>query len=345
MKIAIHHRKYSFSDRWIAYCEKEAIEFKIVDAYQSDIIQQVADCDAFMWHFNHINAKDTLFAKQLLFAMETSGKLVFPSTNMAWHFDDKVAQKYMLEAIEAQLINSHVFYRKEDAQQWVKQTDFPIVFKLRGGAGSENVKLISTKKNAQKYIKKAFGKGFSQYNALVVFKDRWRKYRLGVGSFSNVLKGFARIFLTTEFAKVKGNERGYIYFQQFVPKNTSDTRVIIVGKRAFAVKRMVRENDFRASGSGVKKYEKEEIDERTIKIASEITKKLEYECVGFDFVFDEHNNPLIVEMGYGFAIQFYDPCPGYWDDNLNWHEGKFNPQEWMVDDLVNKIKSTTIEKE
>jgi len=338
MKIAIHHRKGSFSDRWIAYCEEKSISFKIVDAYQNDIIQQIADCDAFMWHFNHISAKDTLFAKQLIFAIESSGKLVFPSTNMAWHFDDKVAQKYMLEAIEAPLINSQIFYTKGAAQKWIQKTNFPIVFKLRGGAGSENVKLVRSKNSAQKYINKAFGKGFSQYNASVVFKDRLRKYRLGVGSFSNVLKGFVRIFYTTEFARVKGNEKGYIYFQKFVPKNTSDTRVIIVGNRAFAVKRMVRENDFRASGSGVKKYEKNEIDERTIKIAFEIAKKMEYECVGFDFVFDEQNNPLIVEMGYGFAIQFYDPCPGYWDTELNWHKGYFIPQAWMVQDVINKLR-------
>ena len=33
MKIAIHHRKGSFSDRWIVYCKKEGIEYKLVNAY------------------------------------------------------------------------------------------------------------------------------------------------------------------------------------------------------------------------------------------------------------------------------------------------------------------------
>ena len=338
MKIAIHHRKGSFSDRWIAYCEKKAIEFKIIDAYQSDIVQQLADCDAFMWHFNHINAKDTLFAKQLLMALEVSGKLVFPSTNMSWHFDDKVAQKYVLEAIHAPLVPSFVFYSKKEAIQWVQNINFPVVFKLRGGAGSENVRLLKSKRQALKFIKKSFGRGFSQYNGYVVFKDRVRKYKLGIESFTNVIKSFIRIFYSTEFARVKGNEKGYIYFQKFIPNNNSDTRVIIVGDRAFAVKRMIRENDFRASGSGVKKYDKDEIDERTIKIAFKLAKQLDFECVGFDFVFDEKNNPLIVEMGYGFAIQFYDPCPGYWDDKLNWHEGFFIPQEWMIEDILNKLK-------
>jgi len=43
------------------------------------------------------------------------------------------------------------------------------------------------------------------------------------------------------------------------------------------------------------------------------------------------NVPKIVEVSYGFANKVYDPCPGYWDENLSWHEGKFNPYGWMVD--------------
>jgi hypothetical protein len=44
MKITIHHRPGSFSDRWIEYCKREGIEYKIVNAYDSDIVKQVEDC-------------------------------------------------------------------------------------------------------------------------------------------------------------------------------------------------------------------------------------------------------------------------------------------------------------
>jgi len=30
----------------------------------------------------------------------------------------------------------------------------------------------------------------------------------------------------------------------------------------------------------------------------------------------------------------YDPCEGYWDKDLNWHEGAFNPYGWMVQLLL-----------
>jgi hypothetical protein len=70
-----------------------------VDCYQSDIINQLSDCDALMFHHYHASSKDTLFAKQLLFALESAGKIVFPDFRTGWHFDDKVGQKYLFEAI------------------------------------------------------------------------------------------------------------------------------------------------------------------------------------------------------------------------------------------------------
>ena len=95
MKIAIHHRLGSFSDRWIAYCEQQNIPFKVVNAFDSNIIEQVKDCDVFMWHHHHGQFKDVLTAKRILFALEHAGVKVFPDFKTGWHFDDKVAQKIL----------------------------------------------------------------------------------------------------------------------------------------------------------------------------------------------------------------------------------------------------------
>src|SRR5690606_22854792 len=105
---AIHHRKGSFSDRWIEYCENNNVSYKIVNCYDSDIIEQVKGFDVVMWHYHHAHPKDILTAKRILFALEHSGIKVFPDFNTAWHFDDKVAQKYLLEAIGAPLVPSYV---------------------------------------------------------------------------------------------------------------------------------------------------------------------------------------------------------------------------------------------
>lgn len=341
--IAIHLSENSFSDRWIDYCQKNNINFKIVNCYSSDIINDLVDCDALMWHHNQMYSKDILFAKQLLFSLEQNGKIVFPNFNTSWHFDDKVGQKYLFELLGVPLVNSYVFYEKKNALKWVENTSFPKVFKLRGGAGSANVRLAKNKIDAKFLIRKAFGRGFSQNNPIGGLKERWRKFRLGKIGFFDVLKGLVRFLYPTKYAQVAGKDLGYVYFQDFIPNNNSDIRVIVIQQKAFAIKRMVRENDFRASGSGNILYEKELFDENTIQLAFQIAEKMQGQSVALDFIYD-NGVAKVVEVSYGFVQSGYDKCEGYWDSEMAWHEGKFDPCEWMVDLVVDKIKEKELFK-
>ena len=331
--IAIHNNtgEHLFHYRWIDYCQKKKIPYKLVNCYDSTIIQQLDGCTALMWHYHQAGTKDIIMAKSLLFALQQSGFRVFPDFNTAWHFDDKIGQKYLLEALQIDLVPTWVFYDSKSALQWIENTAFPKVFKLRGGAGSQNVQLIRTKSAARSLVKKAFRKGFPAYDGWESVKERFRKWRLGKTDFLDVAKGLVRLVKPPVYAKVMGNEMNYIYFQDFVPNNDSDTRIIVIDGKAFALKRMVRDNDFRASGSGNFKYEKEVFDERCVKLSFEYTKQLKAQCVAYDYVFTQDNTPKIVEISYGFANKVYDPCPGYWDEHLQWHEGSFNPYGWMVD--------------
>lgn len=342
MKIAIHNAG-GFAPRWIEYCKRNNIEYKIVNAYDSNIVEQIDDCDAFMWHHYHANYKDVLFAKQLLFSLQQAGKVIFPDFNTGWHFDDKVGEKYLLEAIGAPLVPSYVFYTKKEAYDWIERTTFPKVFKLRGGAGSQNVKLAHTAAEAKRFVRIAFGKGFAQYSKISNLKERIRKWRIGKTDFKDVLKGVVRLFYVPAFAKMHAPEKGYVYFQDFIPNNNFDIRVIVVGDHAFAVKRLCRKDDFRASGSGLPLYSKKEIDERCVEIAFDISKKLSTQSMGYDFVFDSSNNPLIVEMCYCYAVDFYDKCEGYWDREMNWHPGeKFDFCGWMVEEVIKEVNSSKI---
>jgi glutathione synthase/RimK-type ligase-like ATP-grasp enzyme len=293
-----------------------------------------------MWHHHHGNYKDVLFARQLLYSLEISGKKVFPGFDTCWHFDDKVGQKYLLESIGAPFVPTYIFYTRQEALDWVQKTSFPKVFKLRGGAGSANVRLVGTRGAARKLIDRAFGKGFSPFNGWRALGERIRKYRSGQGSLAGTCKGVARLFFPTEYARMHGREKGYVYFQDFIANNSFDARVVVIGDKAFGFKRMVRTNDFRASGSGNIVYDKKEQDERCVAIAFAVNEKLKSQCIAYDFVFDEKNTPLIIEISYGYIVHLYDQCEGYWDKNLNWHAGtRFDFCGWMVENLIAKQES------
>lgn len=339
MKIAIQKTTNSFSDRWINYCEEKKIPYKIVNCYDSEILTQLVDCDGLMWHWTLNDYKAALFARQLALSLEKKGVKVFPDVNTAWHYDDKVGQKYLLEAIGAPTINSYIFYSKKEAVDWLEKTNFPKVFKLRGGAGSVNVSIIKNKKKARRLINKAFGKGFSHINRINRLKDRvWvLKRDKNLLAFKDVLKGIVRIFIPTEVEKYSTNEKGYIYFQDFIPNNEYDTRLVVVGDRCFGIRRYCRKGDFRASGSGLLAYEPELFERESIEIAFDISKKLSTQSIAFDFIKSNGQNK-IVEISYCYTMgKSYDNCQGYWDSKLNWHQKAVNPQYFIIEDFVNSL--------
>jgi len=339
--IAIQPAKGGFSSEWIQYCIEKGINYKTVNCYNNDIINQLKGCNYFMWQFYQGSPVDILMAKKLLFALEQSGINVFPDFHSAWHFDDKIGQKYLLEAIEAPLVNTYIFYSGDEALQWACHADFPKVFKLRNGAGSQNVRLVRSKMEAYGLIKKAFGKGFKAYDPLGSLNERWRKFKLGKTDFRDLLEGIARFLVPPPYARVRGRERGYIYFQDFIQDNDHDIRVVVIKDKAFAIKRMVRKNDFRASGSGDITYDPKLIGNDLISLSFKLAEKLQSQCIAFDYL-RKGSEPVLIEISYGFSPEGYISCQGYWDKEITWHEGQFNPYGWMVENLINRGGNTEI---
>ncbi|MEO9210729.1 MAG: hypothetical protein ABI208_06500, partial [Ginsengibacter sp.] len=192
MKIAIHDKSGMFSDRWILYCRENKINFKTVNCYDTDIIQQLDDCDGLLWHWNQNDYKATLCARQITQSIEKKGIKVFPNTNTSWHFDDKLGQKYLLESIGAPLVKSYIFYSEKEAFDWIDKATFPKVFKLRGGAGSLNVMLIKKKEKARRLAKKAFNEGFLPFNRIASLQFRFWALRRdkNLAAVKKLLGGF-----------------------------------------------------------------------------------------------------------------------------------------------------------
>lgn len=337
MKIAIHDENTGFHPQWIKYCQQNGIPYKLVNVYDSEIIQHLEDCDVLMWHHKHYDYKDVLFAKQLLFSLEQAGKKVFPDFNTTWHFDDKVGQKYLLEAIHAPLVPSYVFYSKKEALSWIEQTQFPKVFKLRGGAGATNVFLVKNKQRAKQIVKEAFGKGIKTFQWRKSMMELWRKFSEKQIPFSEFVKYFvADTFFKRNYQKLQPRAFGYAYFQDFIPNNEFDIRVVVIGDKALGEKRLCRKGDFRASGSGV--FEYTEIRKDVLSIAFEVAKILRLQSVAFDFIFKD-DKPMIVEMSYAFGTKGLSHCTGYYTSDLQWHEEK-NPDYcgWMVESVLHELK-------
>lgn len=337
-QVAIHRREGSFSDRWIAYCEQQGIPYKVVNCLDSDIIKQLNSSDALLWHWFHADPREQLVARSVIMAAEAMGIKVFPSTATCWHFDDKIAQKYLMEAIGAPVVPTYVCYDLKKALSWIDRASFPKVFKLRRGAGSSNVRLAHSASEARTLAERAFSSGFSSVPHYG--QDALKRYRAAKrrSDLLNVVKRIPQVLVKIQnFKRMMGREKGYVYFQDFIPGNDFDTRVTIIGDRAFAYTRNVRPGDFRASGSGDIVYDTGRIDRKCIKIAFDVTRKVKSQSMAFDFVLGEQQQPFILEVSYCYIAQLVYSCPGYWDDRLNWYEGHAWPQDAILTDMLNDI--------
>lgn len=335
MRVAIHRRAGSYSTRWQEYCEEREIPHRLVSCTDDDIVAQLREFDVLLAHWHHESADEMRLRIPIALAAAQLGLTVYPNIPTVAHFDDKVAQKYVLESLGAPLVPTHVFTTKEAALEWLEGASLPLVHKLAKGAGSQTVSLVRTRAEAEAVVSKAFGKGFQPTSGY--FSDARRKVEGmdGVGDFAARLRRMPRSLAHRRRTRQNlGIERGYVYFQEFVPDNSCDTRITIIGDRAFGFRRAVRENDFRASGSGKILYDIDAIDMRCVAIAFDLAERMGAQSMAFDFVIGQSGEPLIVEISYGFNAEAVHACTGHWTRSGDWCEGAIWPQHAIIEDVL-----------
>jgi glutathione synthase/RimK-type ligase-like ATP-grasp enzyme len=338
-QLAIHDRQGSYSDRWITYCEEHRIAYKVVNCFASDIIQQLAGASGLLWHWTLNDPSEQLIARQILQAIEVIGIPVFPNNSTCWHYNDKIGQKYLLEAIGAPLVPTHVFYNLADALCWINKASFPKVFKLSKGGGSTNVRLARNAREAGWLAKRVMTTGFSPIAGYT--QDVQKRFRIARkrGDLFAVLKRMPEVLAKIrQFKRDVARERGYVYFQDFIPGNDFDTRITIIGNRAFGFTRNVRPRDFRASGSGDINYDVSRVHMQCVRTAFGVAQKIGSQSLAFDFVLDEKRRPLILEVSYCYDPRAVHGCQGHWDEQLNWHPGHMWPQDAILTDFLEKSR-------
>jgi glutathione synthase/RimK-type ligase-like ATP-grasp enzyme len=313
---------------------------------QPDFWEQVRGLSLFIMRFKHFDSH-LQQARDILPVVEQAyGVPCYPNQATAWHYDDKVKQYFLLKAHGFPITQCWVFYDKRAALDWVAQASYPTVFKLRGGAGSMNVILVKTPGQAAKLVRRMFGHGVYPEKFLSAGAVRFKHFSL-YRELHHMGGNLYRRSKGLDVSPLWQVHKNYVLFQKFLPGNAWDTRVTVIGNRAFAFRRMVRDNDFRASGSGRIDYDTTQIDIRCVEIALQISRKMGFQSMTYDFLSNEEGQPEFCEVSYTFGgagrrkdgnpyvfTSVYD-CPGYWDPDLNWHPGqKFWPEHLHLMDAL-----------
>lgn len=315
------------------------LPFIIVDPNSESLLEDLKSCTHLV--FRHSQGDTDPLFYDVIFNIATRVENIrcMPDYPTFWPYEDKTKEYYLLKSNGFPVVDSRVFWNEKPAREYLVNAQYPIVAKLPKGAGSTNVVIVKSKDEGQRIVNQVFGRGV-RTGGLDNGTSLTSLQKKGLVGYT---KRKVRLFLIRE-GLIRDHTRypewqiqkDSILFQRFLPGNTFDTRITVIGRRALAFRRFVRDNDFRASGSGKLNFEMDMIDRRCIEIAFSVTKKLNLTTMTFDFIFDENKNPWINEMSYCFVDRFVGRCPGYWDDNLIWHEGTNWPQYYQLSDFLGR---------
>lgn len=310
------------SREYVLAARSMKIPYKLLDCTAMDIMEQLVKVDALIWHWTQSNHIDKRIALHVLRGAELMGKKVYPNTNTCWMFDDKISEKYILEAVGAPYVESKIFFDKKSALGWIRKQEFPVVYKLPQGAGSTNVRLINNIKEAEQICRIHFSFLGRPDIGMKLYYTEKNMFR----------KTFQEIFRSGKY-RYGNNNRGYIFLQKFIPGNEYDIRVTIVGNRSVIYRRKVRDNDFRASGSGKIDYHVSEKDIKAIPIARRISELIHSQTMTYDFIYDG-GKLKVVEMSYGFVAKPVHDAPGWYDAEMNFHSESTDVHKIIVGDLM-----------
>ena len=163
----------------------------------------------------------------------------FPDIATGWHYDDKIKEYYLLKEMGFQIAESYIFWNKGNALNWSKKAKYPVVFKLKSGAQANSVILVKNKKTAKSLIWKMFGRGINPNSISFNRSNKFRDLSIKKFLYNNVSRIY-RNFKGEDLYTVWDKHKNYILFQEFHPGNSYDTRITVIGKRAFAFRRFNR---------------------------------------------------------------------------------------------------------
>jgi glutathione synthase/RimK-type ligase-like ATP-grasp enzyme len=302
------------------------VAYNLVDINSQDWINIVDDYDIVIWKpYNMGTESSSYFKEKIYFIEKYLNKIVVPNFSTIWHFESKVAQSYIFDKLSINTPKTTASFDFCDSMLQLNKYEFPLVFKKSFGASSNNVRLIKNKKKAESVLKRIFCSQLYRNNAKI--KGKW----LARFSFS-----FIRYLLDT---RIFGINQRVAYWQQFVPGNSKDLRITVIGdKYAFGFWRMNRPNDFRASGSGNIDYETP-VPEDAIRYCLDISRKLGFDSMAYDIIF-KNGELVIVEMSYGYIDSAIYKAKGYHEllnGALVFNPGNYWPQEiwikWIFDSI------------
>jgi hypothetical protein len=300
---------------YIAACRDMKVSYRVLSILQSNWVEvfRDSDCDAFLvWPSNMPTSAKEAFDYRLNVLEKEMGAVIYPTWKECWLSEHKPRLRDWLEANDIPHPQTWVFYDKQQALQFAKNTPFPVVVKTATGASASGISIVHNQKQLAKAIRLAFGRGLRP-------------------------KSFAP------------NDRqwGYIYIQKYFPK-VKEWRMVRIGDSYFGYR---KEPGPSGIHSASKSWSWLDPGKELLDLLREVTEKGNFTSMDVDIFLTQEDRLLVSECQTIFgcttpAIQMKvnDKAARYLYENGQWklEEGDFCQNHMCnlrIEYLLSKLRS------
>jgi glutathione synthase/RimK-type ligase-like ATP-grasp enzyme len=264
---------YNWHDAYAQHFNDLGDQVEFLDFKRANWQQQVdaSKADFFMWRAWHV-PDDRDDAKAKIYHIEKNMKRpIFPNWDMYQPYDNKVAQLFMLRSLG--LRHPTTFHSRdiEEIMGFAESAKLPLVSKCSEGACGDNVRLIED----QVELKQHIGQLFSQ---------------------EGVKTSFPWVY-----------QRGYVYFQEYLPAER-DIRTITIGDKVELAFCRENSHSWKKNIAGGGRISAGNIPDSAIDMVVELARKTGFHWCAADIII--HNDmPYLLEFSsiFGFSKSgFYE---------------------------------------
>ena len=199
-----------YTKRYIDILSYNNIDYKIISIQDEMFWEIFGKLDAFIFQIGHISDMLQIADSFMSIIYIYTNIPVYPNFNTFWHYDNKIKQHYLANFFKLKFVDTWVFWDKERAKEWLNTANFPLVVKLRGGAGSNNVTMLRNSYQAKRLINRAFSKGIKDST----LPSSWRVKYLPINKYlHHRMVRIKRKLLREDTNLYWCINKNYIYFQ------------------------------------------------------------------------------------------------------------------------------------
>jgi hypothetical protein len=234
-----------------------------------------------------------------IFGLKLRGAILIPDFQFLYAHHNKVFMEILRKVSnisEANTLRSWLLGTYEDFQHRINQIPLPVVAKPSAGAISKGVVLLKNKKQALYEVQK-------MTFCTSVVRTCYEYYKR---------------FMYKSYIPYSLNRRKFI-LQEFVPELQEDYKILFYGNHAYVVRRGVRKNDFRASGSGLLTWP-ELLPDGMLDTAWKIFKGFDVPFISIDLAYQETKFHLLEVQFIQFGTAALEKSLHHWEyNNGNWN--------------------------